>query len=102
MRLTIIPMDGVVILDEKVYRNLDLSFMDNTIHAVQWYGTYGEVEHKDPITGKMTANREIQSIEEFQQAIAVWQAAKDAEEARLEAARLAAETPVSDAHNVIV
>ena len=97
MKLTIVPEDRVVTLDGESYANLNLSFLDPTIHAVQWYDTHGEVEHKDPATGKMTANREIQSIDEFQQAITVWQTAKEA----AEATRLAAETPVGNAPNVI-
>ena len=90
MRMMILADDKRVSIGNEGYDGLNLSFLDPTIHAVQWYGTHGEVEHKDPATGKMTANREIQSIDEFQQAIVVWQAAKDAEEARLEAARLEA------------
>ena len=93
MRLMILADDKRIVIGDKGYDGLNLSFLDPTIHAVQWYDTHGEVEHKDPATGKMTANREIQNLDEFQQAITVWQAAKDAEEARLEAARLAAETP---------
>lgn len=99
--MMILADDKRVAVGDEGYDNLDLSFLDQTIHAVQWYDTHGEVEHKDPATGKMTANREIQSIDEFQQAITVWQAAKDAEAARLEAARLAAETPVGNTPNVI-
>jgi hypothetical protein len=92
MRMLILADDKRVVVGEEGYDGLNLSFLDPTIHAVQWYDTHGEVEHKDPATGKMTANREIQSIDEFQQAITVWQAAKDAAEAaRLEAARIAAE-----------
>lgn len=97
MRMTILADDNSVAIDGEGYGNLNLSFLDPTIHAVQWYDTHGEVEHKDPATGKMTANREIQNIDEFQQAITVWQAAKDA----AEAARLAAETPVGGTPNVI-
>jgi hypothetical protein len=93
MKLTIVPEDGVVTLDGESYANLNLSFLDPTIHAVQWYGTHGEVEHKDPVTGKMTANREIQNIDEFQQAITVWQAAKDMEESSLEAEKLVGNAP---------
>jgi len=92
MRMLILADDKRVVVGEEGYDGLNLSFLDPTIHAVQWYDTHGEVEHKNPATGKMTANREIQNIDEFQQAITVWQAAKDAAEAaRLEAARVAAE-----------
>lgn len=80
MRVTIIPSDGFVSVDGKGYGGLNLSFIDPSIHAVQWYGESGEVEVKNPATGKMVENRDIASLDEFQSAIAAWQAAKDAEE----------------------
>lgn len=79
MRVTIIPIDGFVSVDGVGYSGLDLSATDPSIHAVQWYGESGEVEIKNPTTGKMIENREITSLNEFQNAMAAWQAAKDAE-----------------------
>ena len=84
--MMILVDDKRVAIGDEGYDGLNLSFLDPTIHAVQWYDTHGEVEHKDPATGKMIANREIQSIDEFQQAITVWQAAKDAAAAAAAAA----------------
>ena len=81
MRVTIIPADGAVNVDGKGFGGLDLSFMDASVHAVQWYETHGEIEVKDPVTGRMIENRVITSIDAFQPAIDVWQAAKTAEEA---------------------
>jgi hypothetical protein len=80
MRLTIIPADGFVSVDGKGFLELDLSFVDASVHAVQWYETHGEVEVKDTITGRIIANEVITSIDAFQPAIDVWQAAKTAEE----------------------
>ena len=80
MRLTIIPVDGYVNVDGKGFGGLDLSFMDASVHAVQWYETHGEVEVKDPTTGRMVANEVITSIDAFQPALDAWQAAKTAEE----------------------
>ena len=79
MRVTIIPADGFVSVDGKGYGELDLSFINPSIHAVQWYGESGEVEVKNPATGKMVENREITSLDDFQSAIAAWQAAREAE-----------------------
>lgn len=76
MRLTIIPADGTVIIDGEAYSKLDLSSIDPTINAVQWFNTQGEVELKDPATGNMTGHRMITSIDEFQTAIDSWQVAK--------------------------
>jgi len=81
MRVTIVPIDGVVNVDGKGFGGLNLSFMDASVHAVQWYETHGEIEVKDPVTGRMVANEVITSIDAFQPAIDVWQAAKTAEEA---------------------
>ena len=86
MRVTIIPFDGFVSVNNIGYRGLNLLFMDSSVHAVQWYETHGEIERKDPITGRMVANEVITSIDAFQPAIDVWQAAKTAEEAAVIAA----------------
>jgi hypothetical protein len=80
MRLTIIPVDGSVSVDGVGFGGLDLSFMAASVHAVQWYETHGEIEVKDPATGRMIANEVITSIDAFQPAIDVWQAAKTAQE----------------------
>lgn len=77
MRVTIIPDDKSVSVDGEGYSGLDLSFMDVDIHAVQWYDTHGEIERKDPVTKKMTANEEITSFDAFQPVLDVWQAKKD-------------------------
>lgn len=81
MRVTIIPIDGSVSVDGVGFGGLDLSFMAASVHAVQWYDTHGEIEVKDPATGRMVANEVITSIDAFQPAIAAWQAAKTAQEA---------------------
>jgi hypothetical protein len=90
MRVTIIPVDGFVSVDGVGFSDFDLSFMDASVHAVQWYETHGEIEVKDPATGRMIANEVITSIDAFQPAIDVWQAAKTAEEAAAAAALVAA------------
>lgn len=90
MRVTIIPVDGSVSVDGKGFGGLDLSFMDASVHAVQWYETHGEIEVKDPVTGRMVANEVITSIDAFQPAINLWQAAKTAEETAAAAALVAA------------
>ena len=91
MRLTIIPIDGSVAIDGVGFGGLDLSFMDASVHAVQWYETHGEIEIKDPVTGRMVTNEVITSIDEFQPAIDAWQSAKTAEEAAIAAAVIAAQ-----------
>jgi hypothetical protein len=46
MRLTIVPIDKKVGVDELFFSNLDLASCNipANIHALQWYDTEGEVE----------------------------------------------------------
>ena len=83
MRLTIIRADGFVSVDAEGYKELDLSFIDPSIHAVQWYDTEGEIERKDS-RGRMIANEVITSIEQFQPALDAWAVAKQVAEAAVE------------------
>jgi hypothetical protein len=69
--------------DGAFYDHLDASQLPNDVHAVQWNGTSGEVEKKDPATGKMTTNEEISDISAFQFAVDAWQSAYDAEQAEI-------------------
>jgi len=46
-RLTIIPSDGAVYIDVDVYLNLDLSFIDPTVHALQWRDGAGWIEYEN-------------------------------------------------------
>lgn len=70
MKMTIIPEDGVVVIDGKAYNKIDLSWIDPSYHAVQWYGDQGEIEIY--ANGKPVENRPITSITEFQRAIDAW------------------------------
>jgi hypothetical protein len=95
MRLTIIPADGFVSVDGKGYSSMDLSFIPQDIHAVQWYGTYGEVEIKDAM-GRVVKNNQIDSLEPFSAAVNLWQAQQDAE---IEALRKAQQDAEIEAEN---
>jgi hypothetical protein len=88
-RVIIIPSDGLVIANGLTVGGMDLSFMDPTIHAVQWYGTFGEIERKNSF-GRITANEPIESLAEFQPALDLWQSTKDTIDAE-QAAQLATE-----------
>jgi hypothetical protein len=83
MRLTIIPSDGFVSIDGEGFSGLDLSFLDTDIHAIQWYGTDGEVERKDS-RGRLISNEIITDISPYQLAIDKWNAQKLEEEKILE------------------
>jgi hypothetical protein len=79
MRITIIPEDGRVSINGVGYSGIDLSLIDSSIHAIQWYDTEGEVEIKDA-RGRMVENRVIYSFDDFAFVIPLWEAAKEAEE----------------------
>jgi hypothetical protein len=75
MRLTISNQENnlmQVTVDGISYEDIDGSALANNIHAVQWYDTHGEIEYKDPVTGNITRNEEINSITNFQFAIDAW------------------------------
>jgi hypothetical protein len=76
MRLTIIKEDGFVSVDNDGYKGIDLSRLDESIHAVQWYDTYGEVEIKDS-RNRIIENKEIANIDDYLFVITLWQAKKD-------------------------
>lgn len=66
MRATIIPSDGFCSVDGVGFNGVDMTSVAPEVHAVQWYGTFGEVEVQDPLTGKMVGNEEIDSLNEYQ------------------------------------
>jgi hypothetical protein len=59
MKLTIIPIDGSVGEDGVFYLNLDLGSCNipTNVHALQWDGTAGWIEFKEPVP-----NEEISSL----------------------------------------
>jgi hypothetical protein len=75
-RITVIKSDGFVAIDGEGYLKCDVSFLDDTVHAIQWYNTDGEIERKDA-RGRMVANDAITSLEPFESQIrAAWNAKK--------------------------
>jgi hypothetical protein len=74
MRITVICNNGFVSINGTGYSDLDLSFLDPSIHAIQWYGTDGEVEIKDE-RGRMVENIEITSFDPYSAVIPLWDVA---------------------------
>lgn len=88
MRLVIIHDENnemTVGIDGYFYSHLDATGLADDIHAIQWFDDHGELERKNPVTGKMVANEEIFSVEDFQFAVDAWNAAYQAEQATLAA-----------------
>ena len=94
MKLTIVPDDGAVYKDGISYSGLDLPFIPQNIHALQWYGEFGEIEFKSAfVDGRIVKpeNEVITALPSWaDQAVAKWQ---EAEDARI-AAELAAQQTV--------
>ena len=72
MRVIIVPSDGMVSIDGKEYTDIDLAFIPNNVHAVQWYDTFGEVEICDQY-GRILENQPITSLDDYQLALDRWE-----------------------------
>lgn len=66
MRITLIPSDKTIAIDNEFYRNIeqDFSWIPSNIHAVQWYDTWGEIEYIDG-----SPNKRIEELGIFEQAV---------------------------------
>jgi hypothetical protein len=71
-KITIIPNSKKVNIDGVSYTDLDLSFIDPSIHAIQWKDSIGEIERRDLVTEKIIANEELLDISPYQKAIDLW------------------------------
>lgn len=82
MRLTIVPSDKFIAIDEDGLLNIqqDFSWIPSNVHAVQWYDTWGEVEYNDG-----TPNERIEELGIFSQAEATLNADKARIQAELDA-----------------
>lgn len=79
MKLTIVADDERVGVDGLFFEHVKLPQLDPSIHAVQWYGEYGEVEYKTRFeNGALVrpANMVITDITPYQFAIDAWNTAK--------------------------
>jgi len=72
MRLTIIPSDKFISVDNVGYYNVEMPFIPENVHAVQWYGDYGVIEIKNLTTNRIVENIEITDISQFNAAIEAW------------------------------
>lgn len=87
MRATIMRIDNKVFIDGEAL-DVDCSLMSEHIHAVQWYGSYGEVEYSADSRGVVAPSLRITDFSPFQHYIdehgrkkAAIAAAKEAEAA---------------------
>ena len=82
MRVSIIKSDGAVCVDGVCTINLDLSWLPENFHALQWYGSSGDLETVEG-TPPRPQNTNINSFAPYQKAIDMWRQAKPKNEAGL-------------------
>jgi hypothetical protein len=95
MKVTIVNESKLIGIDGEVFSGLSFD-LANDVHAIQWYDTWGEVEHPVALQdGRPVkpANTVITSFVDYEHLIPIWQAAKDAATTALAAALTAAEQP---------
>jgi hypothetical protein len=64
-RVTIIPQDTFCAVDGVGYTGIAMTSVAPNVHAMQWYATHGEVEIKDPATGKILYNNKITHLDDY-------------------------------------
>lgn len=69
-KITVIVEDKTVIINGVLKQPLDFT-IDSTIHAVQWYDTWGEIEYVTTREGK-PQNEQFEDISLLQSAIDAW------------------------------
>lgn len=72
MRITVVAVDGVVCVDNVCYAGIDMASLPSTLHAMQWYDTYGEEEHVDPET-RRPYTTQIGNTAAYQDVLDQWQ-----------------------------
>lgn len=95
MKLTIVADDKCVGVDAEYLSPIKLPQLDPSIHAVQWYGEYGEVEYKNQLVNGVLvkpANAVITDVTPYQFAVDAW----NAEKARIAAAEAETKIPVTE------
>lgn len=72
------------------YNDVVIEGVDPTIHAIQWRENTGDVERRDVVTGKITANEDITSLSSFPFIETGWDSARAAHKTAWTAERIAA------------
>ena len=83
MRAIIIPSDTFCSVNGVGFIGVDMKNVAADVHAVQWFGTWGDQEILDIKTGRIDRNEKIQNLDAFQSVLnSYWtiRAAHDAAE----------------------
>lgn len=100
MKLSIVKEDGAVYIDSISFSDLDLSFIPNNVHALQFNDVVnkGWIEFADDDFGTKPQNEYIEFLPSWAlEAINKWNEAKAEEVAQAEAAKVAAEATAKEA-----
>lgn len=78
MRATIIVDDRTVTIEGMATETVDMAGIDESIHAVQWYSTWGEIEYRTDVCAhcggvSRKPNERITDIAPFQPFIDRWE-----------------------------
>lgn len=95
MRITVVVENGFVAVDGRGFSNLDLPSLGQTVHAVQWFGAYGDIEHHDPVTKHIVRNERFEDVSFLDACVAIWQSACEAEDAWKEQRRIEEEAAMA-------
>lgn len=80
MKFTIIPDDKTIIVDGLGYNNLQFK-IDGNIHAIQWYGEFGEIEYKPEMNSdgvRKPLNKSFTDYKKFEKVLSAWHKANEA------------------------
>lgn len=83
MRVSIIPEDGLIIVDGRPLSGFDLSILAG-VHAIQWEGLVGEIEYKPVLVDgalQKPLNEVFDQIGQIQPYIDQWEAKRAIEDA---------------------
>lgn len=78
MLISIIKNDNTVVVNGKGFSGIDMSCVPDGVTAIQWYGTFGEMEHS-MVDGVKPMNTRIDSISQFEELISAWVIKDEAE-----------------------
>jgi hypothetical protein len=90
MKLTIVPADTMVYVDNEPAYNIDLSYVPTNVHAFQWKTNIGWIEYVDNDDGTKPGNQVITELPDWaNRAFTDWGTKKAEEQAEF-AAKIAA------------
>lgn len=72
-RVTIIPADTFCAVNGVGFSGLDMSSLPSNLHAMQWYGAWGEEEYMELETQRMLPNVRISTLDAYTAVLAEYQ-----------------------------